>query len=67
VGSFKNPSYATDYSAKISGMGYNTEIITMGYWNLVSAESYKNLGQALSGLEIVRSNVSVDSWIYVTR
>jgi hypothetical protein len=67
VGSFKTPAYATDWSAKVAGMGYKTQIIQMGYWNLVAAESYTSLRPALEGLEIVRSNVSLDSWIYVPR
>jgi hypothetical protein len=67
VGSFKTPAYATDWSAKISGMGYRTEIVEVGYWNLVSAESHSNLRDALSGLTGVRSNVTVNAWIYVGR
>ena len=65
VGSFKTPSYAQDYSAKVRDMGYDTEIVQMGYWNLVSAESYTNIREALTGLEIVRSNVSYEAWIFV--
>ncbi len=67
VGSFKTPAYATAYSAKVADMGYQTEIVKVGYWNLVAAESYKNLREALNGLNIVRSNVAVGSWIYVAR
>jgi len=67
VGSFKTPAYATDYSLKIREMGYNSEIVTVGDWNLVAAESYKGIRDALDGLNIVRSGVAVDSWIYVTR
>ena len=67
AGSFKTPEYARDYSAKVAGMGYNAEIVTAGYWNLVSAESYTNFRQALDGLEIVRSKISPNTWIYVVR
>jgi hypothetical protein len=67
VGSFKTPSYAENYSAKIAGMGYRTQIVKAGYWTLVAAESYSNLREALKGLEIVRTNVVVTSWIYVKR
>lgn len=67
VGSFKTPKYAEDYTAKVSGMGYNTRIVKVRDWNLVAAESYTNLREALSGLAIVRSNVAVTSWIYVER
>jgi hypothetical protein len=67
AGSFKTPQYATDYSAKIAGMGYNAQILQYGHWNLVSADSYTNLRAALDGLEVVRSNVSYAAWIYVAR
>lgn len=67
VGSFKTPAYAKDYSAKVADIGYKTEIVTVGHWNLVSAESYTNLRAALDGLSIVRSGVAVNSWIYVAR
>jgi hypothetical protein len=67
VGSFKTPAYAEAYSAKVSGMGYKTEILTVGHWNFVAAESYTRLREALNGLEIVRSNVVMESWIYVAR
>lgn len=67
VGSFKTPAYASDYSEKVAGMGYDTEIVTFGYWNLVSAESYGNVRQALDGLYTVRSNVVPTAWIYVAR
>jgi hypothetical protein len=48
-------------------MGYKTQIVKVGRWNLVAAESYTRLREALDGLKIVRSNVCVDSWIYVAR
>jgi len=65
VGSFKTPRYAEDYSAKVREMGYHTQIIKAGTWNLVSAENYSSWSEAVKGLELVRSNVCVDSWIYV--
>ena len=65
VGSFKTPAYATSYSAKVNGMGYKTQIVTMGYWNLVSAASHTNIRAALEQLEKLRDNVSYDAWIYV--
>ncbi len=67
VGSFKTPSYAENYSAKIAGMGYRTQIVKVGYWNLVAAESYSNLREALKQLDIVREKVVFTSWIYVKR
>lgn len=65
VGSFKTPEYAEKYNVKISEMGYTSEILTMGHWNFVSAESYGSWRNALEGLAIVRSSVSVDAWILV--
>jgi hypothetical protein len=67
VGSFKTPSYAEDYSAKIAGMGYRAQIVKAGHWNLVAAESYGNLREALKQLDVVRANVVFTSWIYVKR
>ena len=67
MGSFKTPSYAESYSAKVADMGYKAEIVKVSHWNLVSAESYTGLRDALDGLAIVRSNVSPGSWIYVGR
>ncbi len=67
VGSFKTPDYATNFSAKVADMGYTSEIVQVGYWNLVAAESYGNIREALNGLEIVRSSVAINSWIYVAR
>lgn len=65
VGSFKTPSYAQAWSAKVAGMGYETEIVQVRTWNLVSAESYTGLREALDGLAIVRSNVTPNAWIFV--
>ena len=67
VGSFKTPQYADDYSAKVREMGYNTQIIKAGTWNLVSAENYTSVREAINGLGLVRTNVTVNAWIYVTR
>jgi len=67
VGSFITPKYAENYSANVREMGYNTQIIMAGKWNLVAAESYTNLREAVTGLDLVRSNVTVNAWIYVVR
>ena len=67
AGSFKTPANAENYSAKVADMGYKSEIVQAGYWNLVAAESYTNLREALRGLEIVRSSLAINSWIYVAR
>ena len=65
VGSFKTPAYAESYVDKVSKMGYTPEIVTYGSWNFVSAESYTNLKEALAGLDIVRSGITPESWIFV--
>ncbi len=67
VGSFITPAYAEDYSARITGMGYQSEIVRTGRWNLVAAESHSNLRDALDGLSRVRSDITGSSWIYVDR
>jgi len=67
VGSFKTPKYAEDYSSKVKDMGYHTQIIQAGSWNFVSAETYSSWREAVKGLDLVRTNVSVNSWIYVVR
>ena len=48
-------------------MGYKSQIVRVGHWNLVSAESYSDLREALKGLEIIRENLVFTSWIYVQR
>lgn len=65
VGSFLTPAYAETYSAKVADMGYKTEIVKVSHWNLVAAESYTGIRDALNGLAIVRSSITSDSWIYV--
>ena len=67
VGSFKTPGYADGWSAKVTAMGYPSQIVPMGYWNLVSAGSYTSLREASRNLEKFRAAVAPDSWIYVAR
>jgi hypothetical protein len=67
VGSFKNPVYADEWSAKVTAMGYRTEIVPMGYWNLVSTGSYTSVREAVNNLESFKVSVAPDSWIYVAR
>jgi hypothetical protein len=67
VGSFKTPAYAASWSDKVSDMGYQTEIVKVSDWNLVSAESSTSLGKVLDGLDAARSNVTPGAWIYVAR
>jgi hypothetical protein len=67
VGSFKTQSYASKWSARISKMGYKTEIVKVSYWNLVSAGSSTNLRSALNELSSIRSDVTSNAWIFVAR
>jgi len=67
VGSFKTSSYASNWSAKISDMGYPVEIVKVSYWNLVSAGSSTNLRSAINELSSIRSDVTSNAWIFVAR
>ena len=67
VGSFKTPSYASHWSSRVANKGYQTEIVQVSYWNLVSAESGTNLKSVLNELSSIRSNVSSSAWVYVAR
>jgi hypothetical protein len=67
AGSFQTPKYAESYSAKLNGMGYESQIVTVGSWNFVAAESYTSWKEALTGLNLVRESVSVNAWIYIAR
>ena len=67
AGSFHTPKYAENYSAKINEMGYESQIVTVGSWNFVAAESYTSWNEALTGLNLVRESLSVNAWIYIAR
>jgi cell division protein FtsN len=67
VGSFKTSSYASNWSTKISDMGYPSEVVKVSYWNLVSAGSSANLRTTLNDLSGIRSNVTSNAWVYVAR
>ncbi|MBL7112315.1 MAG: SPOR domain-containing protein [Bacteroidales bacterium] len=67
VGCFKTSKYAENYSAKINGMGYKSQIVKVGSWNFVAAESYTSWREALTGLNPVRESVTVNAWIYIAR
>jgi len=67
AGSFQTPKYAESYSAKINEMGYESQIVTVGSWNFVAAETYTSWREALTGLNLVREGVSVNAWIYIAK
>jgi hypothetical protein len=67
VGAFKTPSYASNWSTRISGMGYQAEILQVSSWNLVSAASSTSLRTALDELSSIRSGVTSNAWVYASR
>jgi hypothetical protein len=67
VGAFQTASYASNWSARVADMGYQTEIVQVSHWNLVSAGSSSNLRSALNELSSVRSDVTPEAWVYVGR
>jgi len=67
VGSFKTPSYASNWSGRVADKGYQTEIVQVSHWNLVSAKSGTHLRSVLNELPSIRSNVSSNAWVYVAR
>ncbi len=67
VGSFKTSSYASNWSARVADMGYQTEIVKVSYWNLVSAGSSTNLRSTLNELSSIRSDVTSNAWVFVAR
>ena len=67
VGSFKTPGYANAWSAKVTSMGYPSEIVPIRSWNLVSTGSYTSLRQASTDLKKFQTAIAPDSWIYVAR
>lgn len=67
VGAFKTPSYASNWSARVKDMGYQTEIVKASHWNLVAAGSATNLRSALNQLPAIRSDVTSDAWVFVAR
>ncbi|KPL25825.1 MAG: hypothetical protein AMS23_04335 [Bacteroides sp. SM1_62] len=67
VGAFKTPAYASNWSSRVADMGYQTEIVKVSYWNLVSAGSSTNLRSALNELSAIRSDVTSNAWVLVSR
>ncbi len=67
AGCFQTPAYAEKYSAKINGMGYESQIVKVGSWNFVAAESYASWKEALTGLNLVRESITENAWIYIAR
>ena len=69
VGSFITPEYAERLSGVYRQKGYDTHIIKVkgSRFELVSAEAYNDMGQALSRLKEFQDNIENDAWIYIRR
>jgi hypothetical protein len=67
VGAFKTGSYASKWSARVTDMGYPSEIVQVSHWNLVSVGSANNLRTALNELSSARSGITPDAWVYAAR
>ena len=67
VGAFKTPSYASNWSTRVSGMGYQAEILQVASWNLVSAASSTSLRTTLDELSSIRSGITPNAWVFVSR
>lgn len=66
VGAFKVPSNATDYSALMKSKGYDGKIIAGPYnFDLVTSSSFESLRPALNELDIIRTDVIENAWIYI--
>ncbi|HKK41241.1 MAG TPA: hypothetical protein VJ963_02445 [Bacteroidales bacterium] len=69
VGSFITPEYAERLSSAYREKGYDTHIIKMegSRFELVSAESYANIGKALARVREFQDNIENDAWIYIRK
>jgi hypothetical protein len=66
TGSFKEQQNATNYLKEMVNMGYKASIINSGNgFYLVSTFCGNSLNEALSALNIARSNIHPDSWIFI--
>jgi len=66
VGSFKTPSYADDYAAKIRSLGYEGDVLSGKYsFKLVTSSSHESLKKALAEMKKARESVSAKAWVYI--
>ena len=67
VGSFITPEYARSHAETYRLEGYDTKVIKMEGtdFELVSAESHKNLRKAASRLQQFQDTVEIEAWIYI--
>lgn len=68
VGSFKNISYAEDYSKEIKTKGYEGAIVEgPNNFTLVTSGTYSNLKDALNAHSAAVDEIINTAWIYVKR
>ena len=68
VGCFLIPQNADNYSEKIKGMGYHSEII-LRYdgLHMVTANSYASVSEGARDLQKFRDEISKSAWLWVKR
>jgi cell division protein FtsN len=68
AGSFKNSSYAENYSEKIKKLGGAGNIIQGPYnFNLVVYSAHPTLAEAANSMYVARTNISEEAWIYMEK
>lgn len=63
VGSFADPSNATNLSAELTDAGFTTTILP-GHLDKVSVGQYTNRDEAATALKSIKRNVEKHAWIY---
>ncbi len=68
AGSFKNNSYAEEYSSKVKQLGGAGNIIPGPYnFNLVVYSAHPTLSEAAKSMYVARTNISEDAWVYMEK
>ena len=66
TGSFRNPANAENFVKEMAKLGYKSQIIQASNgFNLVSAFAGKDMHEACSALNTIRTNVNQESCLYV--
>jgi len=65
VGCFTVQQNALNYAAKLSGMGYDTQIIPgRDNFQMVAARMYDNYRASVADIDKFRNEVSPNAWVY---
>ena len=68
VGCFTLGTNADKYAEKISGMGYEAQIIPgNSNFQMVAARSYNNYRESVSEIDKFRNEVTPNAWVYLQR